>query len=143
MRVVSFDGPDGPRLGMVDGDLSAVDPAAPRDLGDVLRAGRLAQLKPLVAGAPPSARRALDGLPITLPVRSPGKVFCPGLNYRDHIEEAELERPEHPTFFMRGETSLVASGEPIVRPTASVELDYEAELAVEDEPALSRDRDRS
>jgi hypothetical protein len=34
VRVVSFVGPDGPRLGLVEGDvvvdLSAVDPAAPR-----------------------------------------------------------------------------------------------------------------
>jgi hypothetical protein len=43
MRVVRFAGPDGPRLGVVDGDvvvdLSAVDPAAPRDLREVLLAG--------------------------------------------------------------------------------------------------------
>jgi 2-keto-4-pentenoate hydratase/2-oxohepta-3-ene-1,7-dioic acid hydratase in catechol pathway len=31
---------------------------------------------------------------------------------------------------MRGATSLVAHGEPIIRPAASVALDYEAELAV-------------
>jgi 2-keto-4-pentenoate hydratase/2-oxohepta-3-ene-1,7-dioic acid hydratase in catechol pathway len=53
-----------------------------------------------------------------------------GLNYRDHVDEALFERQEHPTFFMRGGTSLVAAGEPILRPAASVALDYEAELAV-------------
>jgi hypothetical protein len=49
VRVVSFMGPDGPRLGVVEGDvvvdLTAVDPAAPRDLREVLRAGRLPELE--------------------------------------------------------------------------------------------------
>jgi 2-keto-4-pentenoate hydratase/2-oxohepta-3-ene-1,7-dioic acid hydratase in catechol pathway len=53
-----------------------------------------------------------------------------GLNYRDHVDEGPFEREEHPAFFMRGTTSLVAHGEPIIRPEASVALDYEAELAV-------------
>jgi acylpyruvate hydrolase len=134
VRVVSFTGPDGPRLGVVEGDvvidLSAADPAAPRDLREVLESGRLPELARLAAGAPPDARRARDGLRIGLPVPDPGKVFCLGLNYRDHIAEGPFEREEHPTFFMRGATSLVAHGDPIVRPAASAALDYEAELAV-------------
>jgi 2-keto-4-pentenoate hydratase/2-oxohepta-3-ene-1,7-dioic acid hydratase in catechol pathway len=52
------------------------------------------------------------------------------LNYRDHVDESPFERQEHPAFFMRGHTSLVAHGEPIVRPRVSAALDYEAELAV-------------
>jgi 2-keto-4-pentenoate hydratase/2-oxohepta-3-ene-1,7-dioic acid hydratase in catechol pathway len=134
VRVVNFVGPDGPRLGVVDGDhvvdLTMVDPAAPRDLRQVLRAGRLAELQRLVDGAAPGARRALDGLQLGLPVPCPGKVFCLGLNYRDHIDEGPFERQEHPAFFMRGATSLVAHGEPIIRPENSEALDYEAELAV-------------
>jgi 2-keto-4-pentenoate hydratase/2-oxohepta-3-ene-1,7-dioic acid hydratase in catechol pathway len=134
VRVVSFIGPDGPRLGVVEDDvvvdLTAVDPAAPRDLRQVLRAGRLPELERLVLGAAPGARRPLDGLQLGLPVPCPGKVFCLGLNYRDHIDEGPFERPEFPSFFMRGATSLVAHGEPIIRPVASAALDYEAELAV-------------
>jgi hypothetical protein len=64
VRVVSFVGPDGPRLGVVEGDrvidLTAVDPTAPRDLRAVLRAGRLLELERLALDAPASARRALD-----------------------------------------------------------------------------------
>jgi 2-keto-4-pentenoate hydratase/2-oxohepta-3-ene-1,7-dioic acid hydratase in catechol pathway len=127
-------GSDGPRLGVVEDDvvldLSAVDPAAPRDLRAVLSAGRLPELERLVLGATPDARRPLDELRLGLPVPCPGKVFCLGLNYRDHIDEGPFERAEHPAFFMRGATSLVAHGEPIIRPAASVALDYEAELAV-------------
>jgi acylpyruvate hydrolase len=134
VRVVSFVGPDGPRLGVVEGDLvvdlTMVDPTAPRDLRQVLRAGHLAELQRLVDAAAPGARRALDGLQLGLPVPCPGKVFCLGLNYRDHIDEGPFERQEYPSFFMRGATSLVAHGEPIIRPDSSVALDYEAELAV-------------
>jgi 2-keto-4-pentenoate hydratase/2-oxohepta-3-ene-1,7-dioic acid hydratase in catechol pathway len=46
------------------------------------------------------------------------------------VDEGPFEREEHPAFFMRGTTSLVAHGEPIIRPEASEALDYEAELAV-------------
>jgi 2-keto-4-pentenoate hydratase/2-oxohepta-3-ene-1,7-dioic acid hydratase in catechol pathway len=53
-----------------------------------------------------------------------------GLNYRDHVYEGPFERQEYPAFFMRGATSLVAHGEPIIRSASSVALDYEAELAV-------------
>jgi 2-keto-4-pentenoate hydratase/2-oxohepta-3-ene-1,7-dioic acid hydratase in catechol pathway len=134
VRVISFAGPDGPRLGVVEGDavidLSAIDPAAPRDLGEVLAAGRLPELEQLARAAVPAARRPLDQLQLELPLQSPGKVFCLGLNYRDHVDEGPFERQEYPTFFMRGATSLVPHGEPIVRPEASVALDYEAELAL-------------
>ena len=76
MRVVSFVGPDGPRLGVVEGDrvvdLSAVDPAAPRDLREVLCAGRLPELERLALGATRGARWALDELQLGLPVPHPG-----------------------------------------------------------------------
>jgi hypothetical protein len=66
VRVVSFLGPDGPRLGVVNGDLvvdlNAVDPAAPRDLREVLSARRLPGLELLALGAPPDARGPLDEL---------------------------------------------------------------------------------
>jgi 2-keto-4-pentenoate hydratase/2-oxohepta-3-ene-1,7-dioic acid hydratase in catechol pathway len=134
VRVVSFAGPDGPRLGVLDGDgvvdLSAVDAAAPRELREVLRTGGLPELERLALDPAADARRALDELQLGLPVPWPGKVFCVGLNYRDHVDEGPFERDEHPAFFLRGATSLVAHGEPIIRPDASTELDYEAELAV-------------
>jgi 2-keto-4-pentenoate hydratase/2-oxohepta-3-ene-1,7-dioic acid hydratase in catechol pathway len=134
MRVVSFVAPDGPRLGVVQGDrvsdLSAVDPAAPRDLREVLWAGRLPELRRLAAGATARARRPLGELQLQLPVPCPPKLFCLGSNYRDHVDERLFKRQEHPTFFMRGATALVAHGEPLVRPTASAALDHEAELAV-------------
>jgi len=65
-----------------------------------------------------------------LPIKSPGKFICLGLNYVDHIKEGGYEIPDYPALFMRSNDSLMAAGEPMVRPSCSVQLDYEAELLV-------------
>jgi len=62
------------------------------------------------------------------PLRSPGKIICVGLNYRDHASESGHKPPEYPTLFARYPSSLVGPNEPIVRPVDSVQLDYEGEL---------------
>lgn len=70
----------------------------------------------------------IDAVTPALPVARPGKVICLGLNYVDHIKEGGYDIPEYPALFMRGLTSLVPAGQPIVRPRYSERLDYEAEL---------------
>jgi 2-keto-4-pentenoate hydratase/2-oxohepta-3-ene-1,7-dioic acid hydratase in catechol pathway len=62
-------------------------------------------------------------------IERPGKIVCMGLNYADHAKEGGNARPEYPSFFMRGPNSLTAHEAPIIRPTVSDKLDYEAELA--------------
>jgi 2-keto-4-pentenoate hydratase/2-oxohepta-3-ene-1,7-dioic acid hydratase in catechol pathway len=52
-----------------------------------------------------------------------------GLNYADHAKEGGNARPEYPSFFMRGPSSLAAHNAPLIRPSVSDKLDYEAELA--------------
>jgi 2-keto-4-pentenoate hydratase/2-oxohepta-3-ene-1,7-dioic acid hydratase in catechol pathway len=134
MRVVSFVSPDGPRLGVADGDrvidLSAVDPAAPRNLREVLWAGRMPELERLALSATARAQRPIDELQLGLPLPSPPKIFSLALNCCDHVDEWALELQDHPTFCMRAATSLVAHGEPIIGPACSVALEYEAELAL-------------
>src|SRR5262245_19918241 len=63
------------------------------------------------------------------PIPKPDKIFCIGLNYRRHAEESGLPIPEYPVVFSRYPTSVVAHGEPLIRPNASTWFDYEAELA--------------
>ena len=65
-----------------------------------------------------------------IPVEKPGKLICLGLNYSDHLAELTHEAPKFPILFMRGTTSLIAHGEPMICPSASETLDYEAELAL-------------
>jgi acylpyruvate hydrolase len=62
------------------------------------------------------------------PLRSPGKIICVGLNYRDHASESGYKPPDYPTLFARYASSLIGPNEPIVRPVDSTQLDYEGEL---------------
>jgi acylpyruvate hydrolase len=136
MKIVGFHSNGELHLGVVEGDqvidLQAVDSAIPRDLGEVLRRhdGDLTALKDAAKRAPAGARRPLAGLKYGLPVAAPGKVICLGLNYLEHVREGSQRDniPKFPTIFMRGNSSLVPHGEPIMRPKVSETLDYEAEL---------------
>ena len=60
----------------------------------------------------------------------PGKILCLGLNYADHAAEGGNAKPDYPSFFMRGATSLIGHEAPLIRPKVSSKLDFEAELAV-------------
>ena len=65
-----------------------------------------------------------------LPIERPGKIVCVGLNYRSHAEEQNRTPPERPMLFAKWATSLIGPGEPIVLPSISSAVDYEAELAL-------------
>jgi 2-keto-4-pentenoate hydratase/2-oxohepta-3-ene-1,7-dioic acid hydratase in catechol pathway len=64
------------------------------------------------------------------PVPRPGKLICIGLNYRDHAAESNMPIPEKPVMFSKFSNCVIAPGEPVVIPTTSQQVDYEAELAV-------------
>ncbi|HJU92045.1 MAG TPA: fumarylacetoacetate hydrolase family protein [Pyrinomonadaceae bacterium] len=64
------------------------------------------------------------------PVPRPGKILCIGLNYRDHAAESNMPIPEKPVVFSKFSTCVVGPGEPVVLPSTSQQVDYEAELAV-------------
>ena len=136
MKIVAFEGQGGPRVGIVDGDrvidLQAAEPRVPNDLAEWLAKtnGDTKQLAEIAKRAPSSARKPLSAITYALPVGRPGKIICLGLNYLEHVKEGSQRDniPKFPTIFMRGLTSLVPHGAPIVRPLASETLDYEAEL---------------
>jgi acylpyruvate hydrolase len=134
MRLAAFEHETTARLGLIDGDsvidLGEAAPDLPRDLVGLIRAGApaFAAAAQVVRTARPSSRRKLAGLRFLAPIQNPGKIICLGLNYADHAKEGGHARPEYPSFFMRCATSLVAHGEPMLRPRASIQLDYEAEL---------------
>ena len=64
------------------------------------------------------------------PVPRPGKIICIGLNYRDHAAESKMPIPEKPVVFSKFSTAVIGPGEPVVLPSTSQQVDYEAELAV-------------
>ena len=63
-------------------------------------------------------------------IERPQKIVCVGLNYRDHAEEQGTPLPERPLLFAKWPNTLITDGEPIVIPTISQNVDYEAELGV-------------
>jgi acylpyruvate hydrolase len=136
MKIVAFEGQGGPRLGVVEGDqvidLQAADSKVPTDLGEYLAKhnGDTQPLAEIAKRAPANARKPLAGLVHALPVGKPGKIICLGLNYLEHVKEGSQRDniPKFPTIFMRGLTSMVPHGQPIIRPKVSETLDYEAEL---------------
>jgi 2,4-didehydro-3-deoxy-L-rhamnonate hydrolase len=113
MRLVSWEG----GFGRVEGD--AVVPMG-ADLINFLRTGRTIDGEPL----------ALAGLELAAPVRSPQKIVCIGLNYRDHAAETGGDVPEVPVLFAKFVNSLIGAGAAIVVPPVAQKIDYEAELAV-------------
>jgi 2-keto-4-pentenoate hydratase/2-oxohepta-3-ene-1,7-dioic acid hydratase in catechol pathway len=59
-----------------------------------------------------------------------GKIICAGMNYRDHAEETGLDVPERPVLFAKWSNALIGPGDPIVLPSLTAQVDYEAELGV-------------
>jgi acylpyruvate hydrolase len=125
-----------PRLGVVRGqqviDLTDAAPSLPRELSALFAdnyAG-LKQASAIAAAAPADSGLALSSVHLLPPIMRPGKIVCLGLNYADHAAEGGHARPEYPSFFLRGATSIIGHNAPIIRPKASTKLDYEAELAV-------------
>lgn len=70
-------------------------------------------------------RAAVKILP---PLRTPEKIICVGLNYREHSAESGFKQPDYPTLFSRFNSTLIGDGAPIIRPLVSDQLDYEGEL---------------
>ncbi|HEU4563382.1 MAG TPA: fumarylacetoacetate hydrolase family protein [Gemmatimonadaceae bacterium] len=60
----------------------------------------------------------------------PGKIVCVGRNYRGHAREMGNEVPKEPLLFLKPPSSVIPSGEPIVLPRASRQVEYEGEIGV-------------
>src|SRR5580698_9831482 len=105
-------------------DLSAAFP----DVHSIVKGGvqaindvekQAAELKPL----------PLKNLRLLAPLQSPPRIFCVGLNYRDHAVESKMEIPTVPTIFLKLASALVGTGAAIKLPSISTQPDYEAEFA--------------
>lgn len=113
------------------------------DLTSLVKAGGLTAAEvcdcyDLDGGFIDKARRSINGLPtfgraeITMcaPVPRPPKIICVGLNYRDHAIESKMAIPTSPITFTKFPICAIGSGESILLPSKSTQVDYEAELAV-------------
>ena len=126
MRYASFRRPSGvPSFGRVEGD-RIVDLGSGEGqalLADALAAGTL-------AGCADGTIYPLADVVLLPVIPNPGKILCVGLNYATHVAETGRDQKEFPAIFTRWADTLVADGQPLVKPKATERFDYEGELAV-------------
>jgi 2-keto-4-pentenoate hydratase/2-oxohepta-3-ene-1,7-dioic acid hydratase in catechol pathway len=65
-----------------------------------------------------------------MPDLAPSKIVCVGRNYAGHARELGNEVPKEPLLFLKPPSSLIRSGESIVLPTVSNQVEYEGEIGV-------------
>ncbi len=132
MRLVTFDkggrATPGVRRGEAIVDLSVAAPELPGDWPAIFAAGMIDRVAEAARGAGEDAVVAEADVRLMVPIPRPPKILCIGLNYRSHAEELGLAIPDYPIVFTRYATSMVAHGAPIIRPAASDQFDFEAEL---------------
>jgi 2-keto-4-pentenoate hydratase/2-oxohepta-3-ene-1,7-dioic acid hydratase in catechol pathway len=131
MRVMSFTINGHPSFGLATGD-GVIDAGKRLDglrgLRDALLADALPALRGLEKSKPDYALDDVEFLPVIPDAAA--KLLCIGINYVPHIKEMGRERPDYPVVFVRFQDSIVGHGQAIRRPTDSVQLDWEGELAV-------------
>ncbi|NQW70127.1 MAG: fumarylacetoacetate hydrolase family protein, partial [Betaproteobacteria bacterium] len=109
-------------------DLCATDPSIPTTLLGLIEIDPSLTKAKQALSHPNAVIRNLAEIQFEILIDRPGKIVCMGLNYADHAKEGGNARPEYPSFFMRGPSSLAAHLAPLIRPKVSDKLDYEAEL---------------
>ncbi|MDO2936005.1 fumarylacetoacetate hydrolase family protein [Paeniglutamicibacter sulfureus] len=79
---------------------------------------------------PTGVKHKLEDVRLLAPIIPRSKVVCFGRTYADHAAELGNEVPTEPLMFLKPNTSVVGSGDPITLPSFSEEISYEGELAV-------------
>ena len=128
MRVVSFRHAGASKIGaVVDGGI--VDLSGRwTDLREAIAAKALGELATAAKGAAPDLK--FDEVELQPVIPDPDKILCVGLNYASHAGEVGRQLPTVPSVFSRLHSTLVGQGGNIVRPRASIDFDFEGELAV-------------
>lgn len=99
-------------------------------LREVIEAGALQRLSEKADTL--AADFAIEDIAYEIPVSSPEKIICVGVNYPDRNEEYKdgQAAPSNPSLFIRFPRSFVGHGAPLVRPPESPQLDYEGEIVI-------------
>jgi len=98
-------------------------------LVDVFRAQALGEAKAASDGVRPDV--PLSEVELLPPLLAPEKILCIGINYANRGQDYNVtNNPKYPSMFYRAPNSLVGSGQNLVRPKISEQLDYEGEIAM-------------
>lgn len=87
----------------------------------------------IAAGRPPEVvdhDSRMRGAKLEAPLH-PGKIVAIGLNYADHVREADMEAPAQPLVFTKFTSSVIGDGETIeIDRSLTKRVDWEVELGV-------------
>jgi len=61
---------------------------------------------------------------------NPTKIVCVGRNYAAHARELGNDVPERPLLFLKPPSALIATGEPIILPPDSAQVEHEGEIGI-------------
>jgi 2-keto-4-pentenoate hydratase/2-oxohepta-3-ene-1,7-dioic acid hydratase in catechol pathway len=132
MRLASYALRGRPSFGAVAGDgIVDLRPRLHRfqNLSEVFRAKALDQAKAASDGVRPDV--PLTEVELLPPLAAPEKILCIGINYANRGQDYNVtNNPKYPSMFYRAPNSLVGSGQNLVRPKISEQLDYEGEIAI-------------
>ncbi len=135
MKLVTFQQNHETAAGVLRGDgVVNLKAAGFQSVAEVIAAGTqgVARIAKWLSSAPAGALPEivpLERVRLLAPIQPP-RVFCVGLNYRDHAVESKMEIPKVPTIFLKLPTAVIGPGEPIRLPVNSQQVDYEAEFAL-------------
>ena len=65
-----------------------------------------------------------------LPPATPSKIVCVGRNYKEHAAELGNTLPPEPLLFLKAPSAIIGSGEAIILPPESVQVEHEGEIGV-------------
>jgi 2-keto-4-pentenoate hydratase/2-oxohepta-3-ene-1,7-dioic acid hydratase in catechol pathway len=79
--------------------------------------------------APSGRSYAIADIKLLAPA-APSKIVCVGRNYAEHAAELGNDVPAEPLLFLKAPSAVINSGEPILIPPQSSQVEHEGELAV-------------
>lgn len=134
MRLLTFDAGAGPRVGLAT-DAGIVDLTARMGVGSLRQMIADGQVDAAAKYSGEAPDHGLDDIRYLPVILDPVHIFCAGVNYADHLQEAidagvPRSKTEHPPLFLRFADCQVGHREPLLRSPKVTQLDYECELAV-------------
>ena len=134
MKLMTFDAGNGPRVGLAN-DNGVVDLTKHAGVASLRQLIADGGVEGMAAHADAAADHLLDDVTFLPVIPDPEHIWCVGVNYMDHLQEAidaglPRSKSEHPMIFGRYADTLVGHKQPLMKSPVVHKLDYECELAV-------------
>jgi 2-keto-4-pentenoate hydratase/2-oxohepta-3-ene-1,7-dioic acid hydratase in catechol pathway len=118
-----------PRVGLrLDDSILDLTPLGVTDAVTAVAAG--AEVLQQAIEMPATSLIFAAGVRLLAPIPRPPRIFCVGLNYRDHAVESKMEIPKVPTIFLKLGSAVIGPEEAVRIPAMTKQPDYEVEFAI-------------